>query len=83
MVRKDLRNVAIIAHVDHLLCCCHKNEYHILIVLTKHLCRFHPIHSRHLNIQKKQIRHLTVQIQIKTSVQAGYRTLRRIFFNKD
>ena len=38
------------------LCCCHKNEYHILIVLTKHLCRFHPIHSRHLNIQKKNIR---------------------------
>ena len=35
-----------------LLCCCHKNEYHILIVLPKHLCRFHSIHSRHLNIQK-------------------------------
>ena len=24
--------------------------YNGLIVLTKHLCRFHPIHSRHLNI---------------------------------
>ena len=48
-----------------LLCCCHKNEYHILIVLTKHLCRFHPIHSRHLNIQKKNIMVQTAGSHIK------------------